>query len=128
MNSKIISLSPDITIQQYDEKIYINGGVSMPPEPKIGQVWYANDHIAVWNGYSWINVSDNTQTTNIGTSYRLTEIVQWAHEKMLAEAEEDKFMKEHPEILDAYTEYKNLIDSAKLVAKMRNSPLAQTGS
>jgi hypothetical protein len=128
MNSKIISVSPDITIQQYDEKIYINGGVSMPLTPNIGQVWYANDHIAVWNGYSWINVSDNTQTTNIGTSYRLTEIIQWAHEKMLAEAEEDKFMKEHPEILDAYTEYKHLIDSAKLVAKMRNSPLAQTGS
>ncbi len=121
MNSKIISLSPDITIQQYDDKIYINGGVSMPPTPNIGQVWYANDHIAVWNGYHWINVSDNTQTTNIGTSYRLTEIIQWAHEKMLAEAEEDKFMKEHPEVLDAYTEYKNLIDSAKLVAKMKET-------
>jgi hypothetical protein len=121
MNSKIVSLSPDITIQQYDEKIYINGGVSMPPTPNIGQVWYANDHIAVWNGYSWINVSDNTQTTNIDISYRLTEIVQWAHEKMLAEAEEDKFMKEHPEVLDAYTEYKNLIDSAKLVAKMKET-------
>ena len=121
MNSKIISLSPDITIQQYDEKIYINGGVSMPPEPNIGQVWYANDHIAVWNGYSQINVSDNTQTTNIDISYRLTEIIQWAHEKMLAEAEEDKFMKEHPEVLDAYTEYKNLIDSAKLVAKMKET-------
>jgi hypothetical protein len=40
---------------------------------------------------------------------------------MLAEAEEDKFMKEHPEVLDAYTEYKNLIDSAKLVAKMKET-------
>ena len=92
----------------------------MPSTAQVGQLWYNNDHIAVWNGNCWIKV-DNIQTTNIDTSYRLTEIIQWAHEKMLAEEEEDKFMKEHPEILDAYMEYKNLIDSAKLVAKMKET-------
>jgi hypothetical protein len=118
--NNVTSLSPDIYIQQYDNRIHINGGVEMPSTAQVGQLWYDNDHIAVWNGYSWIKV-DNTQTTNIDTSYRLTAIIQWANEKMLAEAEEDKFMKEHPEILDAYTEYKNLIDSAKLVAKMKET-------
>jgi hypothetical protein len=125
--NNITSVSPDIIVNQYDNRIHINGGVNMPAGPHVGQLWYNNDHIAVWNGYSWIKV-DNIQTTNISTSYRLTEVINWAHEKMIAEVEEDRFMKEHPEILDAYTEYKNLIDSAKLVAKMRNSPLAQTGS
>jgi hypothetical protein len=120
MNSKIVSLSPHILIQQFDNQIHINGGVEMPSTAQVGQLWYNNDHIAVWNGNCWIKV-DNIQTTNIDTSYRLTEIIQWAHEKMLAEAEEDKFMKEHPEVLDAYTEYKNLIDSAKLVAKMKET-------
>jgi hypothetical protein len=118
--NNVISHSPHILIQQYDEKIHINGGVEMPSTAQVGQLWYNNDHIAVWNGNCWIKV-DNIQTTNIDTSYRLTEIIQWAHEKMLAEEEEDKFMKEHPEILDAYMEYKNLIDSAKLVAKMKET-------
>jgi len=118
--NNVISHSPHILIQQYDEKIHINGGVEMPSTVQVGQLWYNNDHIAVWNGNCWIKV-DNIQTTNIDTSYRLTEIIQWAHEKMLAEEEEDKFMKEHPEILDAYMEYKNLIDSAKLVAKMKET-------
>jgi hypothetical protein len=35
-------------------------------------------------------------------------------------------MQEFPELLEAYNEYKNLLDSAKIVAKMRNSNLAKT--
>jgi hypothetical protein len=121
----IISDSEHILVTTYDNRIHINGGNSKPVNPDVGQLWYDNDKIAVWNGYSWIPVQETKQTI-INTGPQLNRAIEKMMKDFIKELEEEKLMQEFPELLEAYNEYKNLLDSAKIVAKMRNSNLAKT--
>lgn len=123
----IISNSEHILVTTYDNRIHINGGNSKPVNPDVGQLWYDNDKIAVWNGYSWIPVQETNQTI-INTGPQLNRAIEKMMNDFIKELEEEKLMQEFPELLEAYNEYKNLLDSAKIVAKMRNSNLANTGT
>jgi DNA mismatch repair protein MutH len=96
----------------------------MPLGPSVGQLWYDNNKISVWNGYSWIPVQDNTRTT-----IRLSPLIERMIAKILLnEAEEEQLKQDFPEIADAYKAYTDLVASAKIVSKMRNSNLANTGT
>lgn len=120
----IASESPYIIVSTYDNSLHINKGNTMPSNPDVGQLWYDNNKISVWNGYSWIPVQDNTRTT-----IRMSPLVDDIITKMLLkEAEEQQLKQDFPEIAEAHKAYMDLLASAKIVAKMRNSNLATTGS
>ena len=120
----IASESPYIIVSNYDNSMHINRGNTMPLNPDVGQLWYDNNKISVWNGYSWIPVQDNTHTT-----IRMSPLVDDIITKMLLkEAEEQQLKQDFPEIAEAHKAYMDLLASAKIVAKMRNSNLATTGS
>lgn len=120
----IASESQHIIVSTYDNSIHINGGNTMPLNPSVGQLWYDNNKISVWNGYSWIPVQDNTRTT-----IRLSPLIERMIAKMLLnEAEEEQLKQDFPEIAEAHKAYTDLVASAKIVAKMRNSNLANTGT
>lgn len=119
----ITSETPHILVSTYNTSMHLNGGNTMPPNPDVGQLWYDNNKIAVWNGYSWIPVQDHTQTT-----IRMSpDLERFISKMLLNEIEEQQLMLAFPEVTEAYNEYKNLLVSAKIVAKMRNSNLANTG-
>ena len=120
----ITSNSRHIVISTYDSRMHINGGISLPINPDVGQLFYHNSTINVWNGYTWIPVQDTAHTT-ISTSPDLERFIS---KMLLNEIEEQQLMLDFPEVSEAYNEYKNLLVSAKIVAKMRNSNLANTGT
>jgi hypothetical protein len=120
----VASESPYIIVSTYDNSLHINKGNTMPSNPDVGQLWYDNNKISVWNGYGWIPVQDNTRTT-----IRLSPQIEIMIAKMLLnEAEEQQLKQDFPEIAEAHKAYMDLLASAKIVAKMRNSNLATTGS
>jgi len=118
----IVSNSEHIIVYNYDNRLNINGGNPKPPAPDVGQLWYDNDNIAVWNGYSWIPVPTPEQTT-----IDLSPTMKHAVERFKKQFEEEKLMEEFPELLEAYNQYKSLLETAKIVSKMRNSDLAKNG-
>ena len=93
MNTSIYSTAPYITIDNSSAVPYIS-----PSTPSAGLVRYYGNEMQVYDGAAWLTV---TSSVNIGLTSVAVEAIEWAHKKMLEEAEAKRMAEQYPAVADA---------------------------
>ena len=93
MNTSIYSTSPYITVDSSSAVPYIS-----PSTPSAGLVRYYGNEMQVYDGAAWQTVKSSV---NIALTGVAVEAIEWAHKKMLEEAEAKRMAEQYPAVADA---------------------------
>ena len=93
MNTRIYSAGSHITVDSSSAVPYIS-----PSTPSAGLVRYYGNEMQVYDGAAWLTV---TSSVNIGLTSVAVEAIEWAHKKMLEEAEAKRMAEQYPAVADA---------------------------
>ena len=93
MNTRIYSAGSHITVDSSSAVPYIS-----PSTPSAGLVRYYGNEMQVYDGAAWLTV---TSSVNIALTGVAVEAIEWAHKKMLEEAEARRMAEQYPAVADA---------------------------
>ena len=93
MNTSIYSTGLYITIDSSSAVPYIS-----PSTPSAGLVRYYGNEMQVYDGAAWLTV---TSSVNIALTGVAVDAIEWAHKKMLEEAEARRMAEQYPAVADA---------------------------
>ena len=86
--------------------------------PITGMVAYdgSSQHMKVFDGNNWMTVGGGSATVNL--SHNAVNILRWAEQKMLEEAERNKLAETNPAIKDLINQIKEKEEQLKVVATL----------
>ena len=93
MNTRIYSAGSHITVDSSSAIPYIS-----PSTPSAGLVRYYGNEMQVYDGAAWLTV---TNSVNIALTGVAVEAIEWAHKKMLEEAQARAMAEQYPAVADA---------------------------
>ena len=93
MNTRIYSAGSHITVDSSSAVPYIS-----PSTPSAGLVRYYGNEMQVYDGAAWLTV---TSSVNIALTGVAVDAIEWAHKKMLEEAEARRMAEQYPAVADA---------------------------
>lgn len=93
MNTNISSTGSHIIVNSSQNIPYIS-----PSTPSAGLVRYYGNEMQVYDGAAWLKV---TSSVNIALTGVAVDAIEWAHKKMLEEAEARRMAEQYPAVADA---------------------------
>jgi hypothetical protein len=110
MNTSIYSTAPYITIDNSSVVPYISPGT-----PSAGLVRYYGNEMQVYDGAAWLKV---ISSVNIGLTPVAVDAIEWAHKKMLEEAEARRMAEQYPAVADALGSVREAEQQLKMVVAL----------
>ena len=110
MNTSIYSTGLYITIDSSSVVPYIS-----PSTPSAGLVRYYGNEMQVYDGAAWLTV---TSSVNIALTGVAVEAIEWAHKKMLEEAEARRMAEQYPAVADAMGAVREAEQQLKMVVAL----------
>ena len=110
MNTRIYSAGSHITVDSSSAVPYIS-----PSTPSAGLVRYYGNEMQVYDGAAWLTV---TSSVNIALTGVAVEAIEWAHKKMLEEAEARRMAEQYPAVADAMGAVREAEQQLKMVVAL----------
>ena len=109
MNTRIYSAGSHITVDSSSVP-YISSST-----PSAGLVRYCGNEMQVYDGAAWLTV---TSSVNIALTGVAVEAIEWAHKKMLEEAEARRMAEQYPAVADAMGAVREAEQQLKMVVAL----------
>ena len=110
MNTRIYSAGSHITVDSSSAVPYIS-----PSTPSAGLVRYYGNEMQVYDGAAWLTV---TSSVNIALTGVAVDAIEWAHKKMLEEAEARRMAEQYPAVADAMGAVREAEQQLKMVVAL----------
>ena len=110
MNTHISSTGSHITVNSSQNIPYIS-----PSTPSAGLVRYYGNEMQVYDGAAWLKV---TSSVNIALTPVAVDAIEWAHKKMLEEAEAQRMAEQYPAVADAMGAVREAEQQLKMVVAL----------